>query len=79
MQGEGGNGKERGRTPTACVTVARKPPDQWDLLAATSQLVTEVTILNREETIYELMESTGSMVWPGNRHHLGSAAERVWQ
>jgi hypothetical protein len=58
---------------------ARKPPDQYDLLAATFQPVTEVTIENREETIYELVESTGSTVWPGNRHHLRSSAECVRQ
>ena len=29
----------------------KKPPDEWDLLATTFRLVTEVTSENREETI----------------------------
>jgi hypothetical protein len=52
-------------------SAARKSPDEWDLLATTFQLVTEVTSENREETIYEHVEST---VWPGNGHHLSTSA-----
>jgi hypothetical protein len=39
----------------------------------------EMTIANKEETIYELMESTGAQVCPYTRHHLRSSAQCMWQ
>ena len=70
---------KKGRTPKTCVIVASKPPNEWDFLAATVLLVTFVTNVNREETIYEYVESAGSTIWPGRRYHFDSIIECMRQ